>query len=961
MVAYYPFNGNASDQSGNGNNGNVMNGAQLTTDKIGNSNSAYHFDGLDDYIQIPNSANLNPSNALTISLNFSPEQNGVQTLLGKIGYNLGVGTQFQVAMDFSLYPGVLFGVNSATDGCASPPLNAAYVNTSSPITTNQWYCVVATFENGIQKIYLNGILIQSKNAGFVNLNQCANADIQIGSWWSGDPQQFKGKIDEVRIYSRALNQQEVNALCNVQTTSTLCNGSLGDPVVNVTFGSGNNPGPNLSLAAPGASTTLTYVPVSGNPANPTPIDGQYTITNNVPYNVDWFSGSLNHTPNDPNGYMAFYNSSEQPGEFYNQTVTNLCGSTTYEFAAWIANVLDPSKIIGVNPDITFRIEQSDGTVLGTYDTGPISQTNNFSWQQYGFYFTTPSNVSTVVLRMINNSPGGLANVGNDLAIDDITFRPCGPTTTASFSQATSVDSISICESSAFSLYGNISTGYANPGFLWQVSSDSGKTWIDIPNSSSQQINLVAPLSPLPRNYKYRLLAGDGLNINSNHCRVISNETILNIKPRPQTKLFGGNICAGDIANMTIISATGISPFSITYTDSTSSFTQNNILNGSSFTTPYTLTDTTTFILTSVSDASGCTNSNPADSAIIIYVNPLPQGGITGSTACAGSPILLNFNTTQGSAPFTFQIDDGINVTTIVNPVNGVITLPPATNGNTYTLKSISDNSGCVRTSNFISDIANVNILPSPKISFGAINDVCNNDSSFIITQVSESSGLQGIGVFSGNGVSPTGFFDLSKIVAGVYPIQYKFTATNGCADSATQPVTVKPVPFANAGPDILGCINTSIQLNASGGEFYSWAPPTGLSDPSISNPVVTIGNTVSYVLAVTNKEGCTAYDSLTITISPLGKNAYKVPNAFTPNGDGKNDCFGLKQWGGIELKEFSIYNRWGQLVFATKNPSDCWDGTFKGTPQDSGGFIYIIRALTPCGNVDLKGTVFLIR
>src|SRR3954468_22416223 len=84
LVAYYPFNGNANDASGNGLNGNPQNGVQLTTDRFGNPNSAYHFDGLDDYIQVKNAAAFNPSTAMSIVLNFNPEQYGTQTLIGKI-------------------------------------------------------------------------------------------------------------------------------------------------------------------------------------------------------------------------------------------------------------------------------------------------------------------------------------------------------------------------------------------------------------------------------------------------------------------------------------------------------------------------------------------------------------------------------------------------------------------------------------------------------------------------------------------------------------------------------------------------------------------------------------------------------------------------------------------------------------------------------------------------------------
>src|SRR5215475_7065552 len=97
LLAYYPFNGNANDASGNNNHGTPMNGVQLTTDRFGNANSAYLFDGVDDYITIPNSASLNPTNAMSVALYFNPAQHALQTLIGKIGYSAGIATQFQVA------------------------------------------------------------------------------------------------------------------------------------------------------------------------------------------------------------------------------------------------------------------------------------------------------------------------------------------------------------------------------------------------------------------------------------------------------------------------------------------------------------------------------------------------------------------------------------------------------------------------------------------------------------------------------------------------------------------------------------------------------------------------------------------------------------------------------------------------------------------------------------------------
>jgi gliding motility-associated-like protein len=90
-------------------------------------------------------------------------------------------------------------------------------------------------------------------------------------------------------------------------------------------------------------------------------------------------------------------------------------------------------------------------------------------------------------------------------------------------------------------------------------------------------------------------------------------------------------------------------------------------------------------------------------------------------------------------------------------------------------------------------------------------------------------------------------------------------------------------------------------------------------------------------------------------------NGYLLPNAFTPNGDGKNDCFGVSTWGNVGNLKLQIFNRWGELVFSTTDPNKCWDGTYKGLRQPSGAFIYQISAETICGPVYRRGTVVLIR
>ena len=91
------------------------------------------------------------------------------------------------------------------------------------------------------------------------------------------------------------------------------------------------------------------------------------------------------------------------------------------------------------------------------------------------------------------------------------------------------------------------------------------------------------------------------------------------------------------------------------------------------------------------------------------------------------------------------------------------------------------------------------------------------------------------------------------------------------------------------------------------------------------------------------------------------KGGYLMPTAFTPNGDGINDCYGVSFWGVIEKIDFKIFNRWGERIFYSKTPGECWNGIYKGALQKSDVYVYLIEAKTSCGEVFKKGTFVLIR
>lgn len=300
--------------------------------------------------------------------------------------------------------------------------------------------------------------------------------------------------------------------------SQLCNGSLGDPIVNITFGSGGNPGAPLRAIGTGYTYFTTDCPN----------DGQYAIRNATTacFGNTWHTLARDHT-GDAQGYFMLVNASYQPSDFYVDTVRNLCANTTYEFAAWIMNVMNTERYgPSILPNVTFQIEKPDGTVLKKVTTGDMPVTTTPQWKQYGFWFSTPPGLQKVVLRITNNAPGG---IGNDLALDDITFRPCGPEIEAAI--AGDGDTLDVCEDElrAFTLQSAVVDGYLSPFYQWQTSTDNGTSWSDIPGANGLTYN--AQPSKVGT-YQYRLTMAEMENASLKPCRVASNRVVIGVHPSP---------------------------------------------------------------------------------------------------------------------------------------------------------------------------------------------------------------------------------------------------------------------------------------------------------------------------------------------------------------------------------------------------------------------------------------------
>jgi gliding motility-associated-like protein len=187
-----------------------------------------------------------------------------------------------------------------------------------------------------------------------------------------------------------------------------------------------------------------------------------------------------------------------------------------------------------------------------------------------------------------------------------------------------------------------------------------------------------------------------------------------------------------------------------------------------------------------------------------------------------------------------------------------------------------------------------------------------------------------------------------------YSVNILETTCNSSTTLSTT-VTVNPLPLirANKSND-LDCSNDRSQLNATGAQTYIWSPVATLDNSLISNPIATPSVNTLYIVKGTDASDCTNLDSVMVDVLSSNTSGYHMPNAFTPNNDGLNDCYGIRFWGVIQELDFSIYNRWGERIFFTKNPTDCWNGTYKGKMQDIGVYVYMIRAKTLCGETFKK-------
>ncbi|HMK25634.1 MAG TPA: T9SS type B sorting domain-containing protein, partial [Chitinophagaceae bacterium] len=392
-------------------------------------------------------------------------------------------------------------------------------------------------------------------------------------------------------------------------------------------------------------------------------------------------------------------------------------------------------------------------------------------------------------------------------------------------------------------------------------------------------------------------------------------------------------CNGGSDGVITVNAAGGNP-GYTYSIDGVNFQASNVFNV--VPGPYTVT---------VKDNLGCSTTF---NTVVGLTNNLTLTPQTDPTICEGNSTQLQL--VSNATVYSWTPATGLSSTTISNPVaNPIVTTQYTV---TATLGLCSAN-----------DIVIVNVNAAPIPDAGPDGFICYG----------QSYQLQGSGAVQYTWTPSTNLSNTSisnPVSTPVKTITYtlsevidaigcKSLTTDQVIVDVTPPIKVKTFPY-----DTIGYPGDQFQLNAtSSATSYSWSPATGLSNPNIPNPVLTvgpIGSDILYQVIASTTAGCKGEGYVSLKVYK-GPELY-IPTAFTPNGDGLNDLFYPFPVGIRSINYFKVFNRWGQLLFSTTTLNKGWDGKLQGVEQPTGTYVFMAQGVDKNGKLlTYKGTVTLIR
>ncbi len=634
-------------------------------------------------------------------------------------------------------------------------------------------------------------------------------------------------------------------------------------------------------------------------------EGEYAIVSSPNLAHNNFSFCNDHTA-APGVNQLVVNGSGVPGTNVWCQNVNVTPNTNYQFGAWASNALnDPNVAI-----LQFNINNLQ--VGANFNTSTIG----CNWQQF---FTTwnsgLNNTANICITNQNNTVGG-----NDFSLDDITFRPvCIDRDTITVS-ALPVPIVNLGADQAICETNSINLDAANLGsnFLWNTGSNtqqltvntSGNYSVSVTNSagcsSSDNVNISVEL--------IKNAGNDSLSVNCATQNVVDLNTILSTGTDVGGTWTVGSLPLPNLTN-SLVNLNGL--------DGT--YTINYIVNG----------------INCPSDTSLQT--------LIVNSQPIAANNFSQSLCSTGlnfdlSPFLNHPNNPNGGAwsfPVSFPAN-GLNLNEIVP------TLIPSGN---YVLEFIlASDSMCVEAVSML----DLRIIATPEVVF--VPSIQNGCQPVEVNFVNQSV-TAGSSVFEwnfGDGTTSTSSSNQAHTYpnAGVYTVSLTVVTENLCSSTYNlpQPIEVFPLPIASfdVNPQQVFSIDPTINLvnTSSPHQFRNWYLSDGFSSTSenVSHQLpLGIGGNYLIELIITTSEGCS--DSTLKIVVVKDQLLVYVPNCFTPDGDEFNNTFFPVISAGVNEDNFSflIFNRWGELIFESKNMRIGWDGTYMNKLVENGTYTWLLE------------------
>lgn len=352
------------------------------------------------------------------------------------------------------------------------------------------------------------------------------------------------------------------------------------------------------------------------------------------------------------------------------------------------------------------------------------------------------------------------------------------------------------------------------------------------------------------------------------------------------------------------------------------------------------TANTTYTVT-VTDANSCRDT--ASTTVYVLDPSLNIVVDDYKGVCIGDTVFANV-INQGASAYTWTPNTDI--------VNGS-TYSPGFFPTDTTLYVLSVNNYCYNKA----DSVLITVWPLPTLVLDDVDSVCFRSSITL--------NVAGASTYVWDTDSTlTGNTTATPTVAPLTPTYYYVNGTSiyGCVNRDSILVEIMPLPYVEAGNDTIIWRETPALLQGvTDGVSFFWNPETDLETPKLLTTVSRTMKSQVYYLYATSDFGCNNYDSIRVIVEVV--TLLDLPTGFSPNGDGINDEFHIVRWLNIQkLKEFAVYNRWGELVFRTNDLNEGWDGTFRNREQPMSTYVWVAVALTKDNEeIIRKGNVTLVR